>query len=317
MTHRSVIECLQPQSQNWDDFRYFLSAVERGSFAAAARHLNVSKPTVRRRIAQLEERLGLLLFTQRPDGQAITRAGKVLAASVAKVRGEVEQLQRYAIGLQPEQSHVIKLTTTDGLAHCWLAETLADFQQLYPNMRIHVLASSERCNLSNNDADIAVRIGDPGSNELVGRRLGDIEFGLFASSEYLNRYGVPTTMGDLTKHKLIGSLDSVNRIHANPHLAQLLEPRSIGIASNSLSAQLEFVRCGAGIACLPSYLEHKCIANGSKFVQVLEGIFEHKMDLWLLAHKEIAQLKGTRLVLDYLHDRYRKEFGSSTLRKIT
>lgn len=296
---------LDEKPQNWDDYRYFLATVEGGNFSAAARILNVSQPTVSRRIAQMEQNLGVRLFDQHPEGYVLTHEGHQLIEIANQLRERARALQRRAVGLQAAHSGTVKLTTTEGLAQYWLPRHVPDFCKLYPEIQIKILAGAESLDLLRNQADIALRFGDPGSRELVGRRVGLVSFCLFASQDYLNRHGEPKHISDLHSHSFVGATGSIGNFSQNLQLVSVLKENVFQSSANSVNVQLGLAQAGLGIVCLPCYM-----ANCATLDKILPDEFNHEVELWILTHKDIRHTPRVRVLLDFLYGNLRKDLES-------
>ena len=143
---------------DWDDVRYFLAAARGGSVRAAAKRLGVNHATVLRRIAQLEERLGAQMFEKQPSGYRLTAAGEEVLelanhGSVIAPAGDagLRSSSQSARGL-------LRVTLPPFLATHLLMPDFADFRLLYPDIEMEILSSGALANLTNREADVAIRI---------------------------------------------------------------------------------------------------------------------------------------------------------------
>lgn len=289
--------------ENWDDYRFFLSVVEQGTFSAAARILGVSQPTVSRRIAHLEERLGLRLFDHLPEGPALTTEGSALISVARSLRQYAIQLKRIASGLQTSLAGTVVLTTTQGLAESWLPNRIRTFQEVYPDIEVSILASHKRVDLLRHEADVALRFGDPISGDLMGRRLGAARCAIFGSEAYLSAHGRPAGLRDLAHHRLIGSLGDIAALPQNAELAQLAGPSATRLATNDLNVQLAMAEEGLGLVVAPDFMA----ARYGSLKPVLTAKFEHRIDMWLLTHRDLYGAPRVRALMDFLIQEYQRD----------
>ena len=294
--------------QNWDDYRFFLATVKEGNFSAAARKLNVSQPTVSRRIAQMEDNLGLRLFDQQPEGYVLTSEGKALVEIAERLREHAFELQRRATSLQTKHAGIVNLTLTEGLAQYWLVRHVSEFQSLYPKIQVNILAQNEVLDLLRNEADVALRFGDPVSRELVGRRIGAVPFCLFASQDYIKIKGKPKNIEDLKSHNFIGTFGVAARFTKNLELISFIENDICQFSTDNLSVQLALAQTGLGIACLPCYM-----AQNANLEKIFPDQFFHTSDLWLLSHKDIRKTPRVRALLDFLFDNLRNDLNDQII----
>src|SRR6266851_2419604 len=125
---------------DWDDVRYFLAVARGGSVRAAAERLGVNHSTVLRRIAQLEKHLGAQMFEKLPSGYRLTAAGEEVLGRDQSVRG------------------LLRVTLAPPLATHLLMPDFAEFARLHPDIEIEIQSSGELANLTNREADVAIRV---------------------------------------------------------------------------------------------------------------------------------------------------------------
>lgn len=152
---------------SWDDVQLFLAIAEAGSLSAAAKRLGVGQPTVSRRLAELEYRVGAPLFTRQVAGATPTSAGERLLAparQMAEWAGEVERAAD--LGGSGGPRGTVRVTAAPGVAFDFLAPLAAVVRERYPELRLEVLSAVERLDLLRGEADLALRFDSPGSSEL-------------------------------------------------------------------------------------------------------------------------------------------------------
>ncbi len=171
---------MNEQSLQWDDLRVILSIAEAGSLSGAGRRLRASHATVFRRLNAIEARLGVALFERSRTGYAPTAAGEDLAATAARVQAEVLGAERRMAGRDLRLSGSIRVTTTDTLLMGLLSPIFADFQREHPEITLEVAVSNQLFNLSQRDADVAVRPSAAPPEHLVGRPAGRIAQAVYA-----------------------------------------------------------------------------------------------------------------------------------------
>ena len=143
---------------DWDDVRYFLAAARGGSVRAAAKELAVNHATVLRRISQLEERLGARMFEKLPTGYRLTEAGEEVLDLAIQMEASSHQLETRVLGRDQSVRGVLRVTLTPILATHLLMPDFADFARTYPDIEMEILASGELANLTNREADVAIRV---------------------------------------------------------------------------------------------------------------------------------------------------------------
>src|SRR5438874_9784966 len=143
---------------DWDDVRYFLAVARGGSVRAAAERLEVNHSTVLRRIAQLEERLGAQMFEKLPSGYQLTAAGEEVLEFAEQMEASSHQLETRVFGRDQSVRGLLRVTLPPPLATHLLMPDFADFARLHPDIEMEVQSSGELANLTNREADVAIRV---------------------------------------------------------------------------------------------------------------------------------------------------------------
>src|SRR6202035_5170634 len=153
--HRAVQDCTMI---DWDDVRYFLAVARGGSVRAAAERLGVNHSTVLRRIAQLEERLGVHMFEKLPSGYRLTAAGEEVLEFADQMEASSHLLETRVFGRDQSVRGLLRVTLAPPLATHLLMPDFADFARLHPDIEMEILSSGELANLTNREADVAIRV---------------------------------------------------------------------------------------------------------------------------------------------------------------
>ncbi len=238
---------------DWNDLRYLLAVARRGSTLAAARELGVNQSTVHRRIAELERRVGLRLVHRHPTGYQLTEMGEQMLPVLSDVEEAIAKLQRTVLSLKQELTGVVRLTCPEPVLSRVVASGFVDrFHERFPGLKIDFVVSDRYVDLAAGDADVAFRSGEPGDERLIGRKIADSAWAIYASRDYVSRHGQPQTTEDLLQHDLIG-FDGVMENHrATQWLSSALPGARIVARNNSVLGVVSAVKSGLGIAPLPT-----------------------------------------------------------------
>ncbi len=294
-------------NSNWSDYPVFLAVAEAGSLTAAGRKLGMSQPTVGRRIRSLEDHFGTPLLKRR-DGQLIpTVFGQSMLDHIRRMRDEAAAIDRSSATLEDSLSGVVRLSATEGFGTAWLPGVMQRFRSEHPDILVDIGIGFRDYNLAQREADIALRWNSPGEqNSLIGRKVADVKFGIFASPDYLARAGTPGSLSDLAGHdgvmaeimdgKLLWMMDDDTD-------EPLHMPGRVTFKSNSIWAFYEALEQGYGIGMLP-------ISGASRtnldLVRVLPEI-EHEEPLFIVAHQDLKRSARIRAVFDYLVEAFRQD----------
>src|SRR5690554_1183536 len=229
---------MNAQLANWDDLRVFLAVARAGSLSGAARSLSVNHSRVFRRIAGLEEMLGVRLFERLPTGYALTPAGEETLGIVERIESDVATLDRTVTGQDLRLSGTVRITAPDMLALWLLPDHLRGFRVAHPGIEVEIVVGNEALNLSRRETDMALRISNTPPETLVGRRVGELAFAIYGAPDYCaSRSGV-----DLAEHDWIG-FDSA---HAplTRQLEKLLPDMRPAVRTNSVACAVRLAKTG-------------------------------------------------------------------------
>ncbi len=242
-----------PEEVNWDDFRVFVEVVRTGSFNRAAARLKTTQATVSRRLARLETAIGVRLFDRDRRGPRLTFEGQRIYTDANTAHYALARAASQASSAAGRVEGDCKMFMGDGVASYWMTRFLAPFFTRYPNIELKLFGAYDTAADKREIFDLQVHYYEPAEAEPIAIRLGTMHFIPFASREYLRAHGVPHSVDDLQRHRLLdlavyladmGSWSSWSREDAGKHT----------VLFTNLSACLaEAVRYGAGIALLPTY----------------------------------------------------------------
>ena len=283
--------------ENWDDHRTFLAVARAGSLAEAGRALGVDHSTVFRRLRTFEARIGVRLFDRLPSGYALTLSGEEMARSVERVDAELADLGRRLQGLDLRPAGTVRLTTTDSIALHGLAPKLAAFRRAFPDITVELTVSQGFASLTKREADIALRPTNAPEEHLIGRRLAEIAFAVYAGKSYLAER--PPVGDDLAGHDVVGYDEALVHLAA----ARWLEARPggrIAARCDTLTGQLACVRAGLGVAPLPCHMGDA----ERDLVRVLPPDPAMATGLWLLTQADLRHTGRVRALVDFLAAAY-------------
>lgn len=176
---------------------WFARVVDSGSFAAAARQLQQPSSTVSRRVARLEQALGNKLLSRTTRSIALTDEGEQLIGYARNLLELQQQVEDWRDSRQSIPSGILRVTAPSGFAQGPLAPWMIRFRQQYPQVKTELIHSNEYLDFQQHRLDIAFRQGPLASTSLVAKRIFGIEWGVFASPEWAQRYAEVKTAADL------------------------------------------------------------------------------------------------------------------------
>jgi len=171
---------------SWDDLNIVLAISESGSLSGAGRRLGLSHATVYRRLAKIEDYLGVELFERRRSGYATTAAGEEVAAAAGRIELEFLQVERRVAGRDLRPSGTLRVTTTDTLLSGFLSPIFRDFRVAHHGIVLEVALSNDVLSLSKREADVALRPCAAPPEALVGRRIGSIAQAIYGARDLIS-----------------------------------------------------------------------------------------------------------------------------------
>jgi DNA-binding transcriptional LysR family regulator len=187
--------------QDLNDMVFFAEVAERGGFAAASRALGIPKSRLSRRVADLEERLGVQLMQRSTRRLSLTPAGEIYLRHAAAMRDAAQAAAEAVAQVQTEPSGLVRLSVPVTISHSGLAQLMPVFMALYPAVRIDMRVINRPVDLIEEGIDIALRVRPAieDSALLVASTFGTSRGVLVASPELLARYGPIDTPADLAR----------------------------------------------------------------------------------------------------------------------
>lgn len=278
----------------WELYRSFLGVLKEGSLSGAARQLGITQPTVGRHIAALEAALGVVLFTRSPTGLLPTAVAHTLRAHAETMERTAAALERAASSQGDEVRGVVRVSASEVVGVEVLPPIITALRRQHPHLRVELILTNRLIDLLQLEADIAVRMVRPSQEQLLARRVGLIEVGLYARDDYLQERGIPVQMQDLVGHSVIG-FDQENAFIRSLAIKGF-ERSAFAISSDSDLAQLALIRAGAGIGGCQVQLAKQ----NPRLHRVLPEGFAFKMDTWVTMHEDLRNSPRCRVTFDAL-----------------
>ena len=280
----------------WDDVRFFLAISRSRTLSGAARALRVDHATVGRRLEAFEGQLGSKLFDRTPEGLAITAAGQAILGQCEVMESAASSVDRLVAGHDARLSGLVKVATTEGLAHMVIVPALALVANHHPQLQVEVIADPRRLDIARRQADIAVRVGRPTDPDLVCRKLGDLGLARYASRAYLTAHDVPEPKQGWAGHT------SVSYLGAPSWFSEMLAGTRVVLFSNSPFVQMRAIADGIGIGVAPC-----CFADDHPELQRLSPAEPTELrPVWMIIHRDLRRVARIRLVANAIVEAFER-----------
>ena len=283
-----------------DRLRVFHAVATAGSLTHAGEQLGLSQSAVSRQISALEDELKVPLFTRHARGLIRTEQGERLFHTTTRIFEQLETVEEELLNSRETPRGVLRVTATVGIGTYWLTPRLRLFNQLYPEIRIHLLLHDGELDLNHREADIALRMRQPVQGDLVQRKLFDVGYHIYAAQEYIARKSVPCSINELEGHDIIvygdappelGKVNWLSEVGRKPG-----DPRDAALYVNNIIAMGRAIELGMGLGSLPDYFAHE---NG-KLVRVLDETPGPNYEVYLCYPENLRGSKRVAVFREFL-----------------
>lgn len=280
----------------------FVAVAETGSFSAAARRLGLTRAVVGKRVAALEQALGVQLLNRTTRQVSITPAGMDFLVSSRNILSEFDQATQVLTRTQKRPEGVLRVSAPMSFAQRHLLPVLLEFMKRHPGVLIQLDLSDRFVHVIEENYDLVIRIAAPQDSSLVHRRLATMHRVVCASPGYLHEHGTPQVPEDILRHRVLhyGRQRSRERweLFGPDGSKDILAPEFAFCANNG-DVLAEAAVAGHGLVLLPIFIVGPCLQDG-RLVRVLPRHQGPAMDLHALWPAN-RQLPGrVRLLIDYL-----------------
>jgi DNA-binding transcriptional LysR family regulator len=276
---------------DWNDLKYFLAVARHGSTIAAGKALGLSQSTVQRRLTELEKRLERKLVTRTAAGYRLTDFGKELRPYAQQVENSVTDLVRH---VSAAGGGVIRMTCPEPILNR-MKPLIERFHALHPQLRVEFVMSDRYLDLAKGEADVAFRSGDT-DDDLVGRKIADSIWAVYASRTYIERHGKPEQVADLLQHPIVCLDETMSNHRVAKWLKTIAPAAKIAARNNSVLGLMYAVKSGVGIGPLPTAIAD----SEADLVQVIGPIPELARSWRLLTRSDLRHTPRIAAFFDFV-----------------
>jgi DNA-binding transcriptional LysR family regulator len=245
-----------------NDIVVFTKVVETKSFTGAADALGLPKSTVSRKLAQLEERLGVRLVQRTTRKLALTEIGEAYYERCSRIVADIHAAEQLVTDMQSTPRGRLRVTASVDFSTRFLGEIVAEFLAQHPEINVELEGTDRVVDLIEDGFDLAVRFGQMPESTLIARKLCSLHLVLCASPAYLARRGTPKTAEELDDHDHVlftpMSRNQTWTIVGPGHNGNGEQSYEFGrparLASNNYGAVVDVARMGSGIALISEFM---------------------------------------------------------------
>ena len=285
---------------DWDKLRIFHAVADAGSFTHAGTELLLSQSAVSRQVSALEEDLHVTLFHRHARGLILTEQGEVLYRTAHEVFTKLAAAKTRLMDSKEKPSGELRITTTVGLGSVWLTPRITEFMDLYPDIKVSLMLDDTELDLSMREADVAIRLRRPTQPDLIQRKLFTVHNHIYASLEYVKRHGIPKSVEDLDKHRIVtfgeteGYLSNLNWLETVGREPNA--PRKSALRVNNAYGVRRAVQSGAGIGSVADYM----VAADMNLVLIDLPLDAPQFDTYFVYPEELKDTKRVTAFRDFI-----------------
>lgn len=288
-----------------EDMSIFIRIVEAGGVSKAADQLGMAKSGISRRLAALENRLGVQLLNRSTRRISLTGVGREYYQAAVKLIGDVSELDALTANAKTSLQGHLRLAVPLSFGLCHLSAAIDVFIRQHPGLILHIDFSDRLVDLVEQGVDLAIRITDLKDSSLRARRICPIRLKLCASPAYLEAHGTPQRPGDLKDHNVLGydigagTGLKLNDGQGNDQFVQT----SARIVANNGDFLRDMALAGHGIVLLPTFIVWQSLASG-ELIAVLEPNTPATLNAWAVYPPTRYLSQRVRLFIDFLVERF-------------
>ncbi|HHF3077351.1 TPA: LysR substrate-binding domain-containing protein [Vibrio diabolicus] len=295
--------------RNTDDYIIFYHLIEQGSFSAAARHMSLTKSVVSKRIAKLEQELGVQLLYRTTRTLTLTEAGRAFCTHAKAVYQAVATAEESIVGLGKNLSGNIKVSVPTISGELILPQVINEFNQKYPDINIDMDLDNRFVDIVNERFDLAIRTGVLPDSSLIARKLVDANWIVCASPQYLAKHGIPKQPQVLDKHNcLVYSYQETGACEwafkDGDEVYQITVDGNL--CTNNSSVLRNVALLGQGIIYVPRVLVYEDLKQG-RLIQLFKDETAKCLGIYAVYPYTRQQPEKIKIFIDHLYTSFQSQ----------
>ena len=291
---------------DWDKLKIFHNVALDLNISEAAHKMNISHSSISRQVSALERELKVSLFKRHARGLTLTEQGKILFKTAHDIFGKIALTEAQLTDSKEKPAGPLTIAATVAFGTTWLAPRIEKFANSYPEIDISILIENKYTDLAQGDADVALRLTEPTQMELIRFPLYEFQFKIYSSPEYIEKYGIPKDVSELSKHKIVAFGHDVEPSIPDVNCIIDLLPKKKKVKILYISNMYGVMRAiggGAGIGALPEYMK----ISSNNLVPILPDAKTPKAVIYFTYPSELKGSKKIAALRDFLVRETNKE----------
>ena len=291
---------------DWDKLKIFHNVALDLNISEAAHKMNISHSSISRQVSALERELKVSLFKRHARGLTLTEQGKILFKTAHDIFGKIALTEAQLTDSKEKPAGPLTIAATVAFGTTWLAPRIEKFANSYPDIDISILIENKYTDLAQGDADVALRLTEPTQMDLIRFPLYEFQFKIYSSPEYIEKYGIPKDVSELSKHKIVAFGHDVEPSIPDVNCIIDLLPKKKKVKILYISNMYGVMRAiggGAGIGALPEYMK----ISSNNLVPILPDAKTPKAVIYFTYPSELKGSKKIAALRDFLVRETNKE----------
>ena len=290
------------------ELAFFTQLIRLGSLAATARELNLTPPAVSKRLAQLEQRLGVRLLNRTTRSISLTAEGEVYLLNAQRILGEIEEMERQVSSSRAAPRGLLRVNAPLGFGRTHVGPAISSFLRRYPDVEVQLHLSDRPINLPDDAIDVAIRFGELPDSRLIARRIAANRRRLCAAPAYLEAFGCPEVPRDLMQHNCIvlrqnDAAFGVWRLSRGKH-SESVKVRG-SLSTNDGEVALNWALDGHGILMRPEWNLASHLRSG-RLVEVLGDYETPPADIYAVYLERLNLSAKVSCFVEHLREFFRR-----------
>ncbi len=291
---------------DWDKLKIFHNVALDLNISEAANKMNISHSSISRQISSLERDLNVSLFQRHARGLSLTEQGKILFKTVHDIFGKIALTEAQLTDSKEKPTGSLKIAATVAFGTTWLAPRMTKFINSYPDIDVSIKIENKYTDLSQGEADVALRLKEPTQMDLIRFPLYEFQFKIYSSPEYIEKFGIPTDVKELSNHRIVAFGKDVEPSIPDVNCILDLIPKSKKykvLYISNMYGVMRAIAAGAGVGALPDYMK----STKNNLVPILPEANTPKATIYFTYPSELKGSKKIEALRDFLVREVNKE----------
>ena len=291
---------------DWDKLKIFHNVALDLNISEAAHKMNISHSSISRQISSLERELKVSLFRRHARGLTLTEQGIILFKTAHDIFGKIALTEAQLTESKEKPTGSLTIAATVAFGTTWLAPRIVKFSNSYPDIDISIRIENKYTDLAQGEADVALRLREPTQVDLIRFPLYKFQFKIYSSPEYIEKFGIPNDVSELSKHKIIAFGHDIEPSIPDVNCILDLIPKNKKVKTLFISNMYGVMRAiggGAGIGALPEYMK----SSKNNLVPILPDAKTPKAVIYFTYPPELKGSKKIEALRDFLVREVNKE----------